>query len=696
MAVGAPGEDDGRGSVTMYTRSRTDGEWDAEFNAKAPVTSSKFGKSVAISGGGTVAVVGAPGGISSPYSQIGAAYVYTKQSGTWRYTTKLETTRAFGGAPSVRGNFGESVAISADGRTIAVGAPSHKTVHSGVDHYGAVMIWELKDGVWTSTQTIVPKGGDYGNKKFGFGSAVDLSSSGRVLAVGMPDKTASVAGLGTVVEGGVVVYRREATTGWTSYTSAEVSDTVGDASTYGNRQGKYFGTSVAVSDTGATLAVGAPGYGAKPNSGAVFVYTFTGNTWVFSAKDSRDSEGARGGQSVALDHSGAAVLVGAPGYGGGKGVAVYYTHANGVLTPVHFQAGKVVGGLGQSVAMDAVAEVMAAGVPSASAKNAANTTVPEVGQVSTFDRFTVPGAVTVRGMDGSVAGRLSVTWATPAGNWGLLNTYVAVLAPGGDKCVTIANGCTFLNVTQGRSYSVSVTATNAVGQGPGGVELGPYRMGDPALLNQSVPPAASPAPADPESGNSDGGAPDTGGGATGGGTDAGATTTVPAAAPGTPTAVTVVMGYRRAIVTWAAPADGGATQRYEVTATPGNRKCLTEGETSCRFARLRSNRKFSFTVVAVNQVGAGPASAATPKQLTQPKVSPTTTASAAAVARFAGLAVGKRSTVRLAVVDAASKLVCSASTAGVRGIRAGTCLVKVSVTTNGKKRTKRVLLTAVR
>ena len=88
---------------------------------------------------------------------------------------------------------------------------------------------------------------------------------------------------------------------------------------------------------------------------------------------------------------------------------------------------------------------------------------------------------------------------------------------------------------------------------------------------------------------------------------------VAAVAPGAPRNVAATAGNRSATVTWAAPAsDGGRPiTGYRVTASPGGATASTAGDQrSAVVGNLTNGTTYTFTVVATNDRGTGPASAA--------------------------------------------------------------------------------------
>lgn len=134
-----------------------------------------------------------------------------------------------------------SLAVSFDGTTIAIGAPSMNT------DVGAVYIYVKTANGWQNQAVLIGQDGSQGNRCF-FGNAVALSADGNVCACGAP------------LIGTVWIFTRSGTT-WTTQTT----ETGPDGPT-------GFGGTVALSYDGCRLAVG--------GGNIVTVYSQSGSGWV--------------------------------------------------------------------------------------------------------------------------------------------------------------------------------------------------------------------------------------------------------------------------------------------------------------------------------------------------------------------------------------------------------------------------------
>src|SRR5690554_1590908 len=98
-----------------------------------------FGRNVAVSADGNIIAVGAPKNDDNG-ADSGHVRVYENSNGTWiQIGDDIEGETA-------GDQFGESVALSADGDIIAVGAPYNS---GGGTNSGHVRIFENTDGIWT-------------------------------------------------------------------------------------------------------------------------------------------------------------------------------------------------------------------------------------------------------------------------------------------------------------------------------------------------------------------------------------------------------------------------------------------------------------------------------------------------------------------------------------------------------------------
>ena len=176
--IGAP-QDDGpatnQGAVYIYTRSGS--TWTQQTKlAAAAGSESKFGWSVALNDDGSTAVIGAPWEqIGSNISQ-GATYVFTRTGAVWTQQAKLLASDGSSGDL-----FGTSVALSSNGNTALVASVYDDIAF--VDNQGSAYAFTRSGTTWSQEAKLVASDGA---RLDGFGDSVALSSDGNTALIGAP------------------------------------------------------------------------------------------------------------------------------------------------------------------------------------------------------------------------------------------------------------------------------------------------------------------------------------------------------------------------------------------------------------------------------------------------------------------------------------------------------------------------------
>ena len=238
------------------------------------------GQSVALSADGRTAVVGG----ESDNGGVGAVWAFIRSGDTWsQQGSKLVGTGAVGAS-----NQGSAVALSADGSTALVGG-------SGDNGNGAAWVYTRSGTTWTQQGgKLIGSGATSGSQQ---GYAVALSADGNTAAIGAPLDTNGL--------GAVWIFTR--TSGvW----SQQGSKLVGTGSV---GVSVYQGKSVALSADGNTVLIGADHDNA--NAGATWAFTRSGSTWTQQGSKlvgtGAVGNAAQGG-AVALSADGNTALVGGP------------------------------------------------------------------------------------------------------------------------------------------------------------------------------------------------------------------------------------------------------------------------------------------------------------------------------------------------------------------------------------------------
>lgn len=322
--------------------------------------SALLGFSASVSADGRLALVGAP----NTDGPLGAAYVFARSGGTWILRQKLQVT-----VPVAAGvqKFGTSVSLSADGRTALIGAQGTQPLITGQNR--AYVFTSGLTGTFTLQQELTnPAGVSSGNQ---FGISVALSPDGWTAMVGAPTGTPTSGGAVYVysrsVFGGWSVVQALgvgstspdgfgtsiSTNGLAALIGAPTKNNNGAAYLFNRNllgnfvntqtllasngaSGDAFGQSVALSGDGLRALVGAPQTDAGVVLGAGSAYVF-GRVLLGPFLQQQELQATTRvaadvfGSSVWLDYFGRDALVGAPGKDATRGTA--YRFSRGLYGP---------------------------------------------------------------------------------------------------------------------------------------------------------------------------------------------------------------------------------------------------------------------------------------------------------------------------------------------------------------------------
>ncbi|MEM6274949.1 MAG: integrin [Myxococcota bacterium] len=339
----ADDEEDASGAVYLFRRAADEWFQDVFIKASNSDALDRFGTDVDISEDGSILIVGASfekslaRGVDGNErdnrgANVGAAYVFEDTELGWRQTAYLKPSNTVLGQDF---RFGTSVALSSLGTTIAVGAGGEASGATGINQdefntdaidAGSVYVFQFQNGSWR--QEAYLKASNTDSRDF-FGSSLALSGDGRTLVVASTGEASAGRGVNTDQlnndapdSGAVYVFIRRGT-GWMQEAYIKASNA---------EAGDRFGESVAVSDDGNRVAIGAQAEdggvfqtdtGGDDNSaedaGAVYVFHRSMGTWSQEAylKASNGRSLDNFGRSVSLSSNGEILAVGARAQNGG-------------------------------------------------------------------------------------------------------------------------------------------------------------------------------------------------------------------------------------------------------------------------------------------------------------------------------------------------------------------------------------------
>lgn len=336
------------GAAFVFTRSNNIWQQQVYIKPSNTQTGDNFGKALALSADGNTLAVGADledsftSVINSPLisqmdntaTNAGAAYVFVRVDSTWQQQAYIKTNNM-----ERADQFGWSVALSASGNTLAVGAPGEDSAVTGTNatfaeqsdnsatSSGAVYLFTRANATWIQQAYI--KASNTESQDL-FGSSLSLSADGNTLAVGAHQEASAALGVNdlligesdndSIKAGAVYVYAR-VNFNWQQQAYVKASNTSTDS---------QFGFSVALSADGNSLAVGAsteysaavgvnstligPTDKNARSAGAVYIFDRMNNDWqqkdYVKASNTEMADYYR--WSLTLSGDGKTLAVGAP------------------------------------------------------------------------------------------------------------------------------------------------------------------------------------------------------------------------------------------------------------------------------------------------------------------------------------------------------------------------------------------------
>jgi hypothetical protein len=256
-----------------------------------------LGYSVTLSNDGTTLAIGVPSANYARVYRLSAGKKWTQMSAS--------TIQITGGATDT----GAAVALSGNGNTLAVGAPSASA--------GFVNIYTYNSGTSTWTNTFTGVGALAGDKT---GQSLSLNLAGTRLATGIP-----VGDQGGVTNIGIGTIRDLVSNSW-----ATIKATIPRTGTITTADRK--GVSISLSSTGNALVIGSDN--ASTGTGLIEMYSSdaSGTTWTLRSTFTGKTTSSFFGFSSAMSGDGNVVVAGAWGWNSEKGYAQVFRLNNLIWT----------------------------------------------------------------------------------------------------------------------------------------------------------------------------------------------------------------------------------------------------------------------------------------------------------------------------------------------------------------------------
>jgi hypothetical protein len=264
------------GVVAVFTRPA--GGWASsdtptKLSLPSGEAGDRFGNSVALSADGRTLVAGAPDNATGGAAS-GAAYVYTKPAGGWA-SSDTPDGKLFVAAGANGDLLGYALALSADGSTLVAGAANNA---AGGDLRGAAYIYTKPASSWATTTTPTARLTNAAGRDYDYlGLAVALSADGSIIIASALDTAA-----GDTQRGARYIYTRPAG-GW-----ADTDTPAATLTAAAGADGDGFGTRLALNADGSTIVAGAPfSAGGGADRGALYSYTRPASGWASSVPSAK-------------------------------------------------------------------------------------------------------------------------------------------------------------------------------------------------------------------------------------------------------------------------------------------------------------------------------------------------------------------------------------------------------------------------
>lgn len=327
MNYGQDVEIDGPGKTIVVTSEYTDSSGDQtgvvethyyvdydRILSEEPTSDDYYGYSTAISDDGSTLAVGARSAIENTTNgsvDCGAVYVYKRSGNSWILEDKL-----FPSDGNTSEWFGSTVALSANGDTLAVG-------NANLNRY--CRVFNRSSGVWSFHSAVTATDTE---SIGGFSNSIKISQDGTKLLVGAPSSTVS-----GVISGAVFSFELINGT-WTQQQKiVPPTPTAND----------LFGSNVDVNDAFDVMVTSASrDSSAGTNRGAVHIFNNSGSNWTHSEKITTGSnleDSDRLGYRVAMSGDGETIAVSTRTTGSGNtsigsGVVYIYKNISSVWTEI--------------------------------------------------------------------------------------------------------------------------------------------------------------------------------------------------------------------------------------------------------------------------------------------------------------------------------------------------------------------------